>query len=63
LSLPDKGLWDVGYTAIHSWVETIGIPVEGSCLLTPTTIILCRVCLCQSDLSADKSAVVKCAAH
>ena len=23
------GLWDVRYTAIHSWVGTIGIPVEG----------------------------------
>jgi len=25
----DRGLWDVRYTAIHSWVGTIGILVEG----------------------------------
>jgi len=29
-----KRLWDVRYTAIHSWVGTIGIPVEGGCPLT-----------------------------
>ena len=24
-----RRLWDVRYTAIHSWIGTIGIPVEG----------------------------------